>query len=264
MESTESTPVVPSVPSESESRLEAKTIVRQLAHELRQPLSTIESIAYYLDMVLPQHDKKSRRQVQMLQRVVQQADWILSDAVHYVQASPLMLQTVDVDEFVSQSVSDMAKGESLPVHVELSGAPTLVRSDPEQLGHLLRNVLSVFRYAATPGCSILVRTRRSERDVRVEMRATGLDHEPGDLQSMLEPFSPDLPAGSGLALASAAAHHRGARRQDRVADGRGRRSGPHGDSPGGVVPTRSIWRRGLAVSPSPVISLALKLRHAPA
>jgi signal transduction histidine kinase len=203
MESTESAPTVCSAPSEGDALSEARAIVRHLAHELRQPLSTIESIAYYLDMVLPQHDKKSRRQVEKLQRVVQQADWILSDAVHYLQASPPVPQTIDVDEFVSQSVADMAKGERLMVHMELSEEQTLVRSDPEQLRHLLRNVFSVFRAAATPGGSVRIRTCRSEKDVRIELQASGLDCEPHHVQSMLEPFCPHLPEGSGLALASA-------------------------------------------------------------
>ena len=117
---------------------------------MRQPLSTIESIAYYLGMVLPQHDKRSRRQVDKLQELVQQANWILADAIHYLQASPPLPQTIDIDECISECVSEAAKGDAVPIHLELSDSPTLVRSDPEQLRHLLRNVLYFFRQAGRP------------------------------------------------------------------------------------------------------------------
>jgi nitrogen-specific signal transduction histidine kinase len=43
-------------------------IVRRLAHELRQPLSTIESIAFYLEMILPRTEAKARRQLRKLQQ----------------------------------------------------------------------------------------------------------------------------------------------------------------------------------------------------
>ena len=49
---------------------EQADIVRHIAHELRQPLSTIESIAFYLEMVLPRTEGKARRQLGKLQQEV--------------------------------------------------------------------------------------------------------------------------------------------------------------------------------------------------
>ncbi|MFX9031495.1 hypothetical protein ABTN13_20425, partial [Acinetobacter baumannii] len=66
---------------------DATTMVRQIAHELRQPLSTIESIAYYLDLILPRDEPRARQQVERLQRLVEQSNWIVANAVNFVQAS---------------------------------------------------------------------------------------------------------------------------------------------------------------------------------
>jgi signal transduction histidine kinase len=52
-----------------------------LAHDLRQPLSAIEAIAYYLDMTLPVDQLDARRHLAKLQESVVQSDALLDDAV---------------------------------------------------------------------------------------------------------------------------------------------------------------------------------------
>ena len=48
-----------------------------IAHELRQPLSAIESIAYYLSLVLPRVGGPSRELAWRLQQLVEESNWIL-------------------------------------------------------------------------------------------------------------------------------------------------------------------------------------------
>ncbi len=55
--------------------------VHNLVHDLRQPLSAIEAIAYYLEMTLPAEQLDARRYLAQLQELVCQSDTILSDAV---------------------------------------------------------------------------------------------------------------------------------------------------------------------------------------
>ena len=52
-----------------------------LAHDLRQPLSAIEAIAYYLEMTLPVDQLDARQHLARLQELVVHSDAILSDAV---------------------------------------------------------------------------------------------------------------------------------------------------------------------------------------
>jgi hypothetical protein len=54
-------------------------LIRTLAHEIRQPLSTIESIAYYLTLILPD-DEKTREQLDRIQLLVEQSNWMLTSA----------------------------------------------------------------------------------------------------------------------------------------------------------------------------------------
>ena len=51
--------------------------LRDLVHDLRQPLSSIEAIAYYLEMTLPAGQLEARQYMSQLQRLVADTNAIL-------------------------------------------------------------------------------------------------------------------------------------------------------------------------------------------
>ena len=51
--------------------------LRELVHDLRQPLSSIEAIAYYLEMTLPAGQVQARLHMTHLQQLVEEANAIL-------------------------------------------------------------------------------------------------------------------------------------------------------------------------------------------
>ncbi len=51
-----------------------------VVHDLRQPLSSIETIAFYLSMVLPPGDAKIQAQLERIRELVQESNEILSRA----------------------------------------------------------------------------------------------------------------------------------------------------------------------------------------
>lgn len=175
------------------------TMVRQIAHELRQPLSTIESIAYYLDLILPRDDPRARAQLDRLQKLVDQSNWIVSNAVHYVQASPAMPQSLDLAEVVGTAAAECSIGSLLQLDLDQL---ELIRLDPSQAVHLFRNLLTFFRNMATPEHPVRLWLQRGPALVDIHLSTTAPGHSMLDVYPLFEPFSPGLPAGSGLSLAS--------------------------------------------------------------
>jgi signal transduction histidine kinase len=55
--------------------------LHDLVHELRQPLSSIEAIAYYLEMTLPAGQMEARLYMSQLQRLVADTNTILERSV---------------------------------------------------------------------------------------------------------------------------------------------------------------------------------------
>lgn len=63
----------------------AEDKVRDLVHELRQPLSSIEAIAYYLEMTLPAEQAQARQYMRTIQDLVAQASCTLDSAASPVR-----------------------------------------------------------------------------------------------------------------------------------------------------------------------------------
>jgi len=65
---------------------QAPSDVQDFIHELRQPLSSIEAIAYYLEMTLPAEQSEARQYMRRIQQLVEQAHTIVREAV--IEAGP--------------------------------------------------------------------------------------------------------------------------------------------------------------------------------
>ena len=55
-------------------------LVRDMIHDLRQPLSSIDAIAYYLEMTLPPDQIQARLYMRRLQQLVGQTSTVLEEA----------------------------------------------------------------------------------------------------------------------------------------------------------------------------------------
>lgn len=178
------------------------SVVRHLSHELRQPLSTLEGTAYYLGIALPRADARVRQHVERLQQQIHQVNWILSDALHYLQAVPPRPGLIDLEELLSQCAMDLTPSGRAQLDLDLSAPGKLVLFDPGQGQHMLRNLLRVFRQICRASDAICVTTRSGGGYVALTVSCRAPAELLEDPAALFEPFAPHLPSGSGLALAS--------------------------------------------------------------
>jgi K+-sensing histidine kinase KdpD len=146
-------------------------VLRAVAHEIRQPLSTIESIAYYLSMVVPhknEKDEKVHEHLARLQQLVEQSNWILSSGLHLTDAMQVSPALVDVEELITDSV--IARGSGVvPVELDLPGSLPQVRLDPHLGRVLLENLLVLFRQLSRDAYAVSLRvSAAAEQGVAVE------------------------------------------------------------------------------------------------
>ena len=136
--------------------------LQMIAHELRQPLSTIESIAYYLGLVLPRGDDRARQQVARLQQLVEQSNWILTCGLQLADQTPLAPEPLDLEELITQTISARTpQGDPQP-RLELSGALPLVRLDPGRGRALIENLLALFLQIGSEIHPVRLRTSVTE------------------------------------------------------------------------------------------------------
>jgi signal transduction histidine kinase len=145
-------------------------VLRAVAHEIRQPLGTIESLAYYLSMVVPRKDErddKVHQQLARLQQLVEQSNWILSSGLHLVDALETSPELIDIEEMITQSVKARAAG-GIPVALDLPGNLPQVRLDPTLGRTLLGNLLILFRQLSAEAHPLSLRLAAQEERVSLE------------------------------------------------------------------------------------------------
>lgn len=69
------------------SKEQIRSIMSSLVHDLRQPLSTIELCADYLNLILSEAEPKARQQVGILQAQIEDVNRLIGEALHLLRAS---------------------------------------------------------------------------------------------------------------------------------------------------------------------------------
>jgi signal transduction histidine kinase len=139
--------------------------LQTIAHELRQPLSAIESIAYYLSLALPRDSRPARKQAWRLQQLVEQSNWILTCALQLADDTPLAPQPINLEELIIQTVNSSTTQGSSRIHLELAGGLPPVNLDPARGRALLENLLRLFRQLASDVHPVRVTTAPGETGV---------------------------------------------------------------------------------------------------
>lgn len=124
-------------------------LLHHLAHELRQPLSGIESVAYYLDMVVSAARPDLIPHCRRLRSMVQQAHWLLDDAALSLQLSAAKVETMSVQAEFARIAGRLVASENAILDVHAAG-PLPPVTGPGVLPRLLDHVIAFFRDVA--GC----------------------------------------------------------------------------------------------------------------
>jgi signal transduction histidine kinase len=183
-------------------RSQMVAVVRHLAHELRQPLSGIESIAYYLEMVLSGSDERIHSQIDRLRQMVQQASWVLDDAVHAVRATSPEPSIIRLDQLVMRLTADLLVHDEYNLHVNLAAPRASISIDPRHAEYFIATLLDFFRHVAQSTEPVTLRTSESRGFLTLAIDTPCAQGDPSTLRRLLDPhrFSgdgdEDLPLGS--------------------------------------------------------------------
>jgi K+-sensing histidine kinase KdpD len=172
------------------SEISRENTLPAIAHEIRQPLSAIESIAYYLTLILPGDDPKHREQLTRIQQLVEQSNWILTNGLGLTGSRRPAPQTVDLGELITQTISARPPSLDPPVNCKLAARLPLAHLDPGFGRALIENILGLFRQVATRAHPVQLQTSAVSNGVAVDVSTSA----PG-YRSIA-----NLPPGSALSL----------------------------------------------------------------
>lgn len=142
-------------------------VLGTVAHELRQPLSNIESLAYYLSLVLPREDEKVQGSLTRIRQLVEQSNWILGNGLRLAGSPHIAPRPMRLEGMITQVVSAIGI-DAAQVRIEFAEGLPLVALDPGHGPAMIETLLRLLLSPASPADPVTVRVAAAEGGVRME------------------------------------------------------------------------------------------------
>ena len=176
-----------------------------LAHEIRNPLASIEGAAA---VVQRERESEERRRefLDIIQKESRRLNRLLTDFLNFARPSPPDLKTVEIDGLLD-SVIVLAQhaGQSGRWNLKKDIQPGLsqLECDPEQLKQVLLNLVMNAIQATPPGGTVVLATREGGDMVTIDVHDQGRGISEDSLDRVFDPFFTTKETGTGLGLAMA-------------------------------------------------------------
>jgi signal transduction histidine kinase len=203
---------------ESQRLAELGTLTSGLAHEIKNPLSTIGLNLQLLKEDLPQDDPNRPRLVARLNSVVREASRlkdILDDFMRYAGRIELELVPTEVGELLEDLVDFFTPQAQLArVQLRLNRPPTplVARIDERHLKQTILNLMINATQAMTDGGELILSAHREASFVVIDVTDTGPGIAADRVERIFDAYYSTKPGGTGLGLAIAkriVEHHGG-------------------------------------------------------
>jgi two-component system sensor histidine kinase HydH len=201
---------------------ELTRLTGELAHEIRNPLSTIKVNLKLTEEALTdvasvqsqtglsnshrQELASALRKITVVQKETDRLEQILDGFLRYVRRPDLQCVTMDLNELVGDMIdfySPQAHSHALTMRHSLTGGPLTCRIDPGALKQVLLNLFINAQQAMEGGGELMIRTSRRGGLAILQINDTGKGIPPERLPTIFKPYSSGRSGGTGLGLATA-------------------------------------------------------------
>jgi signal transduction histidine kinase len=176
-----------------------------LAHEIRNPLASIEGAAA---VVQRERESAERRRefLDIIQKECRRLDHLLTSFLDFARPSLPDLKTVDIDGLLD-SVMILARhaGETSPWDLKMDIQPGLSQlvCDPEQMKQVLLNLVMNAIQASPQGGTVVLAAREDRNKVTIDVQDQGYGISAQNLDRVFDPFFTTKETGTGLGLSVA-------------------------------------------------------------
>lgn len=175
-----------------------------VAHEIRNPLSSIKGLATYLAGKFGP-ESEDRDAARVMVQEVDRLNRVISELLEFARPSDITPRAMDVGELLQHSLQliqqDAAAKE---VQIQLNVQDGLCRAliDPDRLSQCLLNLyLNAIQAMPDGGRLTIGCTRESSGNIKLEIGDTGKGISEKHLAEIFNPYFTTKPTGTGLGLA---------------------------------------------------------------
>jgi signal transduction histidine kinase len=196
--------------SAAEHYTELAVLAGGLAHEIKNPLSTIrlnmELLAEDFAESPALRDRRAYAKIQLVQAECLRLENLLNDFLRFARLGQMSLEPADLNAEVARALDFFQpKADESKIDVIRYLDPELptVQLDRETFQAALLNLILNAQQAMPEGGQLVIRTREIPGAVILDLIDTGCGIEPEVERKMFEAFYSTKPGGSGLGLPTA-------------------------------------------------------------
>ncbi|MFW6323726.1 MAG: ATP-binding protein [Desulfovibrionales bacterium] len=175
-----------------------------VAHEIRNPLSSIKGFATYLENRFPQGSTDRQAATTMVQEV-DRLNRVITELLEFARPTDIQTRPSALESLVDHSLRLVDQdAETRKVRIERELAPDLpmVDVDPDRITQALLNIYINGIQSMDKGGTLMVRTLPGPNGfVRLEVEDTGGGIPREDMDKVFDPYFTTKPSGTGLGLA---------------------------------------------------------------
>jgi len=192
---------------QAEHLAEVGTLTGGLAHEIRNPLSTLNLNLQLLreDLTHPGRPVEPRTLARLdaLEQEIRRLQTILDDFLRFAGRHEVRLEVRPINPIVEEAVAfyaDRLQQASVQVRTRFAEGLPVVAVDAGRLKQALSNLILNAEAAMPKGGELMISTEPERRGVRIHVTDTGAGIPQEHLDKIFEPYYSTRPGGTGLGL----------------------------------------------------------------
>ena len=181
-------------------------LTRELVHEIRNPLNSINLNLQILEEDLSAENRDSQddlqHRVRRIREEVERLDRILTDFRRYANLPPLTFETCDLALLIEEVLDfnePEAQRQKVQVNREIQKLPP-VQLDQSQFKQALLNLIINGVQAMEDGGTLTVRAKPLNGEVQIDVEDTGQGIAPEQLDKIFDLFLSTKEGGTGVGL----------------------------------------------------------------
>ncbi len=175
-----------------------------VAHEIRNPLSSIKGIASYYKSKFEDGSEDKEMAGVMIEEV-DRLSRVISELLEFARPTKLKKKLSDMNELLKHStrlVEQEAAAKKVDIQLNLTSDPVKAGGDPDRLTQCFLNLfLNALQAMESGGRLIVSSSTGIDGNIIIDIKDNGSGISPEDLSKIFDPYFTTKPKGTGLGLA---------------------------------------------------------------
>ncbi len=174
-----------------------------VAHELRNPLSSIKGLALVLQSRFT-GENQDRETATILVQEVERLNRSISELLDYARPQTLQKIELDLHNLLNKALSLLsidAEASAVKIATDFQEKLPTLQADADKMNQVFLNLFLNAIQAMESGGTLSVSTITTERSVKIMIADTGCGIETQDLGRIFDPYFTTKPEGTGLGMA---------------------------------------------------------------